>query len=112
VQKDRLEKDQKCLIVGASGGIGTLAIQMAKQRGAYVIAVCSEKNSSLVKSLGADEANDYTSTSFVETLKNKTKLDLVVDYCWGSSNLSLAHGGWKGSLKIIVLASCHPTGTG
>ena len=83
VQKDRLEKDQKCLIVGASGGIGTLAIQMAKQRGAYVIAVCSEKNASLVKSLGGDEVIDYTSTSFAEVLKNKTKLDLVVDLVGG-----------------------------
>lgn len=83
VQKDRLKKNQKCLIVGASGGIGTLAIQMAKQRGAYVIAVCSEKNASLVKSLGADEVIDYTSTSFAEVLKNKIKLDLVVDLVGG-----------------------------
>jgi NADPH:quinone reductase-like Zn-dependent oxidoreductase len=83
VQKDRLEENQKCLIVGASGGIGTLAIQMAKQRGAYVVAVCSEKNASLVKSLGADEVIDYTAISFVEALKNKTKLDLVVDLVGG-----------------------------
>lgn len=83
VQKDRLETNQKCLIVGASGGIGTLAIQMAKQCGAYVIAVCSEKNSSLVKSLGADEVIDYTSTSFVDAFRNKTKLDLVVDLVGG-----------------------------
>lgn len=68
--------------MGASGGIGTLAIQMARQRGAYVIAVCSEKNASLVKSLGADEVIDYTSTSFAD-LKNKTKLDLVVDLVGG-----------------------------
>ncbi len=83
VQNDRLKKNQRCLIVGASGGIGTLAIQMAKQRGAYVIAVCSERNASLVKSLGADEVVDYTSTSFAEALKGKAKLDLVVDLIGG-----------------------------
>ena len=71
------------LRASASGGIGTLAIQMAKQRRAYVIAVCSEKNASLAKSLGADEVIDYTSTSFVEALSNTTKLDLVVDLVGG-----------------------------
>ncbi len=83
VQKGRLKRDQKCLIVGASGSIGTLAIQMAKQRGAYVIAVCSERNISLVRSLGADEVIDYASISFAEALEGKTKLDLVVDLVGG-----------------------------
>jgi NADPH:quinone reductase-like Zn-dependent oxidoreductase len=49
---------------------------MAKQSGAYVIAVCSKKNISLVKSLGSDEIINYENTSFVEVLTNN-KIDLV-----------------------------------
>jgi len=55
---------------------------MAKQSGAYVIAVCSKKNISLVKSLGSDEIINYENTSFVEVLTNN-KIDFVIDLVGG-----------------------------
>ena len=85
IQGCNLQQHHKILIIGASGGIGTLAVQMAKQRGAYVIAVCSKRNKALVESLGAHKVIDYTSTSFVDSLSkgNGNKLDFVVDLVGG-----------------------------
>jgi NADPH:quinone reductase-like Zn-dependent oxidoreductase len=84
IQGCNLERDNKVLIVGASGGVGTLAVQIAKQKGAYVIAVCSKKNEELVESLGADRVIDYTSTSFSESLiKENNKMAFVVDFVGG-----------------------------
>jgi NADPH:quinone reductase-like Zn-dependent oxidoreductase len=96
IQGCNLQKRHRILIVGASGGIGTLAVQMAIQQGAYVIAVCSKKNKALVESLGADEVIDYTSTSFVEALskENDNKLDFVVDLVGGKEIE-------KGSMKVL-----------
>lgn len=50
-----LKKGMRVLVNGASGGVGTMVIQLAKAKGAYVVATCSEKNFDFVKSLGADE---------------------------------------------------------
>ena len=63
----KLEAGQHILINGASGSLGTAAIQLAKLRGATVTAVCSAKNAELVKSLGADHVIDYHTTDFTLT---------------------------------------------
>lgn len=72
----RLEAGQKILINGASGGVGTWAIQIAKALGAEVTAVCSSRNAELVRALGADAVVDYTKADFVE---GGARFDLAFD---------------------------------
>jgi NADPH:quinone reductase-like Zn-dependent oxidoreductase len=69
-----IEAGQHVLIIGASGGIGTLALQMARAWGARVTGVCSTANVELVRSLGADHVIDYTAEDFTE---GDTRYDLA-----------------------------------
>lgn len=76
LSKAKIEKGHKVLIYGASGSVGTYAIQIAKYFGAHVTAVCSTRNLTLVQSLGADEIIDYTMN---RELLCSDKFDLVFD---------------------------------
>src|ERR687887_2098913 len=80
----KVQPGHEVLINGASGGVGTFAVQMAKSFGARVTAVCSTRNVDMVRSIGADRVIDYTQEDFT---KSSQRYDLLFD-CVGNHSLS------------------------
>jgi NADPH:quinone reductase-like Zn-dependent oxidoreductase len=74
--RGKLGAGEKVLINGASGAVGALAVQLAKHRGAEVVAVCSGANAELVTGLGADQVVDHTTEDFT---RNEQRYDVIMD---------------------------------
>ncbi|WP_267382179.1 MULTISPECIES: NADP-dependent oxidoreductase [unclassified Sphingomonas] len=87
-----LPEGAKILIHGASGVVGALAVQFAKQAGAYVIGTASAKNRDYVTSLGADEFIDYTTEQFEDRVKD---VDVVLDYVLMGGTDSTTDRSWS-----------------
>jgi NADPH:quinone reductase-like Zn-dependent oxidoreductase len=101
----KIDKGQTVLIHGGSGGVGSFAIQIAKARGARVIATASTSNQDLLKQLGADVAVDYTKQKFEEIAHD---VDLVIDAV-GRDTLARSYAVVKkGGIIITLNSRCDP----
>jgi NADPH:quinone reductase-like Zn-dependent oxidoreductase len=82
----RLQPGERVLVNGASGGVGTLAVQIAKALGAHVTAVCGTRNVEQTRALGADRVLDYTREDFT---RERERYDLIADVAGGHSWFSM-----------------------
>jgi 2-desacetyl-2-hydroxyethyl bacteriochlorophyllide A dehydrogenase len=96
LRKAKIQSGQKVLIYGASGSVGTCAVQLAKHFGAHVTGVCSTTNLQLVKSLGADAVVDYTREDFSRAGR---VYDMVFD--------TVGKSGFSRSMKSLKRGGCY-----
>ena len=95
----KVKPGQKVLIIGAAGGVGTFAVQIAKALGAEVTGVCSTTKTDLVRSIGADHAIDYTRGDFAD---GRQHYDLILDTAGRRSLSHLRRGLTRQGTLVIV----------
>jgi NADPH:quinone reductase-like Zn-dependent oxidoreductase len=106
IEKAGLRAGQTVLIHGGSGGVGTFAVQIAKARGANVIATASTANQDLLKQLGGDQPIDYTTTKFEDVVKD---VDVVLNAVRGDT-LARSYGVVKkGGIIVSITGPPDPT---
>lgn len=116
-EEGKVKAGQHVLVNGASGGVGTYAVQIAHALGAEVAAVCSARNEEMLRSIGADEVIDYATDDFT---RNEASYDLILDnvgnHSFSDTRRALAPdgtllsngspvGGWFGGLGHVVAAT-------
>ena len=97
--KGQIQPGQQVLINGASGGVGTFAVQIAKSFGTEVTGVCSTRNLEMVRSIGADQVIDYTQEDFTQ---NGRRYDLVIDAVGNRSVSDLKRALSPGGRCVII----------
>jgi NADPH:quinone reductase-like Zn-dependent oxidoreductase len=95
----KVRSGQKVLVIGASGGVGTFAVQIAKSYGADVTGVCSTTKVDLVRSLGADHVIDYTRNDYAN---GDERYDVILDTGGNSSLSRLRHALTSNGILVIV----------
>ncbi|MBH0168077.1 NAD(P)-dependent alcohol dehydrogenase [Fictibacillus sp. 18YEL24] len=99
LRKGKIESGQNVLIYGASGAVGSAAVQLAKFFDTEVTAVCGPTNSELVKSLGADHVVDYTKEDYT---KSEKKYDIIFDAV-GKTSTSKSHNALTAKGKFVTV---------
>lgn len=102
----RLQPGEQVMVIGAAGGVGSFAVQIAKAFGARVTGVCSTSKAGLVRSLGADDVIDYTND---EIDRNGARYDVVIDTA-GNRPLSLLRRALTSHGRLVVVGGEHGGG--
>lgn len=100
-ERAKLEQGQRVLIHGAAGGVGAFAVQLARWRGAQVIATASSRNLDFVRSLGADQVIDYQATKFEDVIRD---VDVVFDGV-GGETLERSWGVLAKGGRVVTVAT-------
>ncbi|SHF93320.1 NADPH:quinone reductase [Fodinibius roseus] len=108
-QAGDLSEGDTLLILGASGGVGTMAIQLAKTAGAIVIGVASERNQAYMKELGADETIDYTAGNIGEAVRAIVREDIdFIFHCSRGDSLGQSIDTLKSGGQLVSITNSQP----